>query len=207
MVHLWPGLQGAAAQQRVDKIFGRPVRVTSRHVAPEDRIGPSDGADHVRVVACEALPNTASSLYYYLNARVHWVNAPFKQDYAQRVLGEGRDYYWDDATLLHEWRSDHPVYLIVDGHPAHRAPAVKEYAASTGGRLKLFRLPGYSPELNPDEWVWKNVKHDRIGKVGVASKDDLKAQAVGALRRLQKMPRLVRAFFADPSLRYIAAVA
>ena len=55
MVHLWPGLQGASAQQRVDKIFGRPVRVTSRHVAPEDRIGPSDGADHVRVVACEAL--------------------------------------------------------------------------------------------------------------------------------------------------------
>lgn len=50
-----------------------------------------------------------------------------------------------------------PVCLIVDGHPAHRAAAVKQYVASTEGRLKLFRLPGYSPELNPDEWVWKNV--------------------------------------------------
>jgi hypothetical protein len=38
------------------------------------------------------------------------------------------------------------------------------------------------------EWVWKNVKHDRIGKASVVSKDDLKAKAVGALRRLQKMP-------------------
>ena len=46
-----------------------------------------------------------------------------------------------------------PVYLIVDGHPAHRAAAVQQYVASTEGRLKLFRLPGYSPELNPDEWV------------------------------------------------------
>lgn len=44
-----------------------------------------------------------------------------------------------------------PVYLIVDGHPAHRAKATTKFVASTGGRLKLFFLPGYSPELNPDE--------------------------------------------------------
>jgi transposase len=105
--------------------------------------------------------------------------------------------------LLHDAAG--PVYLIVDGHPAHRATAVKQYAASTEGRLKLFFLPGYSPELNPDEWVWKNVKHDRIAKTGVTSKHDLKAKAIGALRRLQKRPALVRAFFADPHLRYITA--
>ena len=105
--------------------------------------------------------------------------------------------------LLHD--ASGPVYLIVDGHPAHRAAAVKQYVATTEGRLKLFRLPGYSPELNPGEWVWKNVKHDRIGKTGVTSKQDLKSKAVGALRRLQKRPGLVRAFFADPHLRYIAA--
>jgi hypothetical protein len=63
----------------------------------------------------------------------------------------------------------------------------------------------YSSELNSDEWVWKNVKHDRIGKTGVTSKDDLKAKAIGALRRLQKFPALVRGFFADPHLRYITA--
>jgi transposase len=61
---------------------------------------------------------------------------------------------------------DHPgpVYLVVDGHPAHRARATTEFVASTEGRLRLFLLPGYSPELNPDEWVWKNVKHDRSAK-------------------------------------------
>ena len=105
--------------------------------------------------------------------------------------------------LLHD--APGPVYLIVDGHPAHRATATKQFAATTAGRLKLIFLPGYSPELNPDEWVWKIVKHDRLGKTGVTSKDDLKSKAVGALRRLQKRPRLVRAFFADPRLRYITA--
>jgi len=66
------------------------------------------------VVACEARPNTASSLYYYLNARVHWVNAPFEQDYSQRVLGLGREFYLDDARVREAWRSTRPVYLILD---------------------------------------------------------------------------------------------
>ena len=52
--------------------------------------------------------------------------------------------------LLHD--ASGPIYLIVEGHPAHRATATKKFVASTEGRLKLFRLPGYSAELNPDEW-------------------------------------------------------
>ena len=51
------------------------------------------------------------------------------------------------TRLLHD--APGPVYLIVNGHPAHRATATKKFAASTGGQLKLFFLPGYSPELNP----------------------------------------------------------
>jgi transposase len=96
-------------------------------------------------------------------------------------------------------------YLVVDGHPCHRSRATKEFVAATEGRLKLFFLPGYSPELNPDEWVWKNVKHDRIAESGVTSKDDLKTKTTNALRRLQKLPHLVRGFFRDPNLAYITA--
>jgi hypothetical protein len=66
------------------------------------------------IVACEALPHTASSLLYYLNARIHWVNAPFDQQYPQRVLGLGRDYFWDDAGLESQWKSTQRVYLIID---------------------------------------------------------------------------------------------
>jgi len=66
------------------------------------------------IVACEGLPHTASSLYYYLNARVHWVNAPFNQQYPQRVLGLGHDYYWDEAGLESRWKSAQPLYFIID---------------------------------------------------------------------------------------------
>jgi transposase len=56
-----------------------------------------------------------------------------------------------------------PVFCIVDGHPVHRSTAVAEFVASTDGALRLFRLPAYSPQLNPDEWVWKNAKGRRRG--------------------------------------------
>lgn len=47
--------------------------------------------------------------------------------------------------------ADKPVFLIVDGHPAHKAKLVKNYVESLDGKLKLFYLPPYSPHLNPDE--------------------------------------------------------
>ncbi|MFD2420094.1 transposase [Amycolatopsis pigmentata] len=98
--------------------------------------------------------------------------------------------------LMHD--TDGPVYLVLDGHPAHRARVTKRFADATHGQLRLSFLPGYSPEINPDGWVRKNVKHDRVGKAGTTGADDLKTKALGALRRLQKLPQLVRAFFPRP---------
>jgi len=49
------------------------------------------------------------------------------------------------------------IFVIVDGHPAHRATKTKTFVASTKGRLELYFLPPYSPELNPDESVRKNI--------------------------------------------------
>ncbi len=101
--------------------------------------------------------------------------------------------------------TDQGVYLIVDGHPTHKAKKVKAYVESTGGRLKLFVLPAYSPQLNPDEWVWKNVKHDRVGRTSPKTRVEFVALVRAALRRLQRRPHLVRGFFGDPDLAYITA--
>jgi hypothetical protein len=48
-------------------------------------------------------------------------------------------------------------------------------------------------------------QHDRAGKTTVTSKDDRTATVISGLRRLQKLPGLVRGFFADPCFRYITA--
>ena len=96
------------------------------------------------------------------------------------------------------------IFLIVDGHPVHKAKKVSEFVKEKAdGRLSIFFLPPYSPDLDPDEWVWNNVKNDRIGRSVIMSADDLKAKAIGALRRLQKLPGIVRGFLRDPKLAYI----
>lgn len=94
-----------------------------------------------------------------------------------------------------------PVFVIVDGHPAHRTRVVRDYVASTNGRLRLFFLPSYAPQLNPDEAVWSHVKRD-LARRGVENLEQMKRLAIGALRRIQKLPQLVRSFFHQPSCRY-----
>jgi len=54
-----------------------------------------------------------------------------------------------------------PVSLILDNLSVHKAKIVTDYVDSLDGRLKLFLLPSYSPDLNPDEWAWKNVRPHR----------------------------------------------
>jgi transposase len=98
-----------------------------------------------------------------------------------------------------------PIFLVIDGSSVHKASIVTQYVAATEGMLELFFLPPYSPELNPDEWINKNVKHDRIARAVPMTRDQLKELAVDALERLKKSPGIVRGFFGDPKLAYIHA--
>jgi transposase len=95
-----------------------------------------------------------------------------------------------------------PVFLIVDGHPTHKAKCVKRFVESQNGKLKLFLLPPYSPELNPDEYVWNHLKNNCIGRIVTTSKPQLRKVVVNHLRKLQKMPAMIMSFFQSPTTRY-----
>jgi len=56
------------------------------------------------------------------------------------------------------------LYLIVDGHPVHRSAIAGRFVADNLHRLRLIRLPGYCPELNPDELLNQDVKTNALGK-------------------------------------------
>jgi transposase len=107
---------------------------------------------------------------------------------------------------------DRPIFLVLDNYSVHRSHKVRDFAAAKPERLRLFFLPAYSPELNPDEWVWKNVKRDRIAPephtgTGRKARGPLEAKAIAALEWLVARPNLVRTFFRDPHLAYIHAAA
>jgi transposase len=93
------------------------------------------------------------------------------------------------------------VIFIADGHPAHKSALVAEYLETVKDRLRMFFLPPYSPELNPDELVW-NVMKGELGRVAHFDKEDLASHAVGILRRFQKRPHEVRKLFHEKHVRY-----
>jgi transposase len=97
-----------------------------------------------------------------------------------------------------------PQFLILDGHPSHRSKLVREFVESTEGKLRIFFLPPYSPELNPDELVWNNVKN-RVGRSMLAGPIDMQKRVHSQLRWLQKNPQVVRNFFQEPHVQYAAA--
>jgi len=97
-----------------------------------------------------------------------------------------------------------PIFLIVDGHPSHRSKMTKRFVESLDGKLRLFFLPGYSPDLNPDELVWRQVKHHGLGRQLLDDADELASRVSSSLRSLQRRPKTVRSFFATPTTRYAA---
>ena len=98
-----------------------------------------------------------------------------------------------------------PVFLIVDGHPTHKAKSVRRFVDAQGGKLEIFYLPPYSPELNPDEYVWNDLKNRCLGRKLITSREQLKREALRHLRKLQKMPDLVKSFFRSPTTKYAMA--
>jgi transposase len=96
------------------------------------------------------------------------------------------------------------IFLVVDGHPAHKAKLVRRFVEQNAEHLELFFLPPYSPELNPDELVWAHVK-TRVAKATTQTKAELRSMVDRTLRRLQKLPDIVAGFFRAPTCRYAAA--
>jgi len=96
----------------------------------------------------------------------------------------------------------HPVMLIVDGHPAHRARIVRDYVQSLKGKLEIYFLPGYAPELNPDEFVWNHLKKQGVSKKPLRHGESLRARVHADLEKIKRAPQLVRSFFRAPSVAY-----
>lgn len=96
-----------------------------------------------------------------------------------------------------------PVHLVVDGLPAHKTRLVKDYVASTEGRLTLHFLPGYAPDLNPDELVWSYVKRTGVARKPLRKGEKLREKIDAQLAAIKQAPALVRSFFLAPSVAYI----
>lgn len=89
-----------------------------------------------------------------------------------------------------------PLLLIWDGAPIHRSKEIKRYLAECEpGRLHLEPLPGYAPELNPQEGIWRHLKYKELANLCCTGLPHLREELVKAIKRLRHKKDLIQACF------------
>jgi len=97
------------------------------------------------------------------------------------------------------------VFLIVDGHPVHRAKLVQAWRAKHINEVEIVYLPSYSPELNPDELLNQDVKSNALGRRRPRDAEEMKEEVRGYLFSTQKRPDVIRNYFTGQHVSYAAA--
>lgn len=111
------------------------------------------------------------------------------------------DIVWFLSQLCRRYRK-RDLLIIWDGAAIHRSEAVKQFLRERPGRIHLERLPAYSPELNPVELVWSQLKGNLKNRV-FTDLDELTIGVLEQTKRLENEPELVKAFFKKTEVAFI----
>lgn len=90
-------------------------------------------------------------------------------------------------------QSDRKVFLIVDQHRAHKSKKVMDWLTRNMERIRLYYLPSYCPELNPDEFLNQDVK-SHVGKQRLHTKAQMIKTLNSHLKMRQKQPHVIQNF-------------
>lgn len=97
------------------------------------------------------------------------------------------------------------IFIIVDRHPVHRSKKVREWLNNNASRIRLFFLPGYSPDLNPDEMVNQDVKTNAVGRKRAHNRGQLMRHVRQYLVCRRQQPDIVMRYFHEISVLYAAS--
>jgi transposase len=122
------------------------------------------------------------------------------------MMEQERAFKGPDAVrfLKHALRRIPGKLLVVwDGSPIHRSEAVKEFLKSgAASRLQLEQLPGYAPELNPDEGIWKHLKYVELKNVCCWSLSGLRRELRKAKERLRHKKHVILGCIRQPGFEF-----
>ena len=96
------------------------------------------------------------------------------------------------------------VFLILDNLRVHHGKNVKQWLGEHKEQIEVFYLPSYSPELNPDEYLNRNLKTKVHSGIPIRNWKDLEMKTRSFMRTLMKRPAHVRSYFKHPKVDYAA---
>ena len=101
-------------------------------------------------------------------------------------------------------QSKKKVFIIVDRHPVHRSLKVKNWLKENEEHIRMFFLPAYSPELNPDEALNQDVKSNAVGRKRTHNLREMINHIRSFLWGRQRRPSIVMNYFKEKHVRYAA---
>jgi len=96
------------------------------------------------------------------------------------------------------------VYLILDNLKAHHSKAVNRWLEKKKDHIRVFYLPPYCPELNPDEYLNNDLKQRVHSGTQAVTVKELKHKTESFMRKLVKRPHHVKKYFDHPAVKYAA---
>lgn len=96
------------------------------------------------------------------------------------------------------------IFLIIDNHPVHVAKATRRWIKTQRATLRVYFLPSYSPELNPDEYLNQDVKTNAVGRTRPLDRHEMIGNLRAYLRSTQANRSLVQRYFQQQHVRYAA---
>jgi len=187
----YPAIQGLARQEKATIFWGDETGMRSDHQA---------GRSWGRRGQTPVIPGTGKRF------RCNMISALTNRGKLAFMVFEGRFNTPVFLTFLRRLirHSKRKAFLIIDSHSVHISAAVARWADRHSGKIRLFFLPGYSPELNPDELLNQDVKTNAVGRKRPRDKVELIRNVRHFLRSTQRQPRKVRNYFHKDEVRYAA---
>jgi len=90
-----------------------------------------------------------------------------------------------------------PFTLAWDRSNIHSKSKVVRAWLAKHPEVQVEDFPGYSPQLNPDEWVWSWTKYGQLSNLAAWNADELWDHIISALVDLKLQPELLNAFIKE----------
>ena len=100
---------------------------------------------------------------------------------------------------------DQKVFMIVDNLKVHHGKLVKKWLEENEKQIELFFIPSYSPELNPDEYLNRDLKKNVNRTLAPRTEADLKRNLISFMRKIQKLPDRICKYFKSRHIAYASA--
>ena len=92
--------------------------------------------------------------------------------------------------------------LVWDGLPAHKSRIMTEYLRQQRDWLRVERLPGYAPDLNPVETLWGNIKGQELANRCAQDLAEVRTAVRSGMKRVTRSPELPFSFLKHAGLSF-----